>query len=232
MVRTNVTDITVPELPEDPAEYVNYLRTLNLFETASFTEEDQQRTIQYQEEAKRAVEFQQFVNEEDFLKSLEMISLVEPFNTFNTPRVAQLTQRSNQFNLRTIRYTEEEIAELVKDLNYITLAFSLKDKFGDYGLISLVILKKLDADTLFIDTWIMSCRVLKRNMEDFVLNKIVGIAQENSFNEILGEFIPTQKNNMVKDHYQNLGFNKENNFWKLSVHEYNSKECFIKQNKN
>ena len=227
MVRTNITDITVPELPEDPAEYVNYLRTLNLFETASFTEEDQQRTIQYQEEAKRAVEFRQFVNEEDFLKSLEMSSLVEPFNAFNTPRVAQLTQRSNQFNLRTIRYTEEEIAALVKDVSFMTIAFSLKDKFGDYGLISLVILKKMDKNEVFIDTWIMSCRVLKRNMENFVLNTIVQIAKQNSFSRIIGEYLPTQKNGMVKDHYLNLGFKQVQNLWHLSVQDYIDKQCYI-----
>ena len=228
MVRTNIPQIAIPELPEDPAEYLNYLQTLNLFETASFTEEDEQRTLQYQEEANRTIVQQQFTNEADFLKCLEMVSLVQPFNSFNTPRVSQLTQRSNQFNLRTVRYTEEEIQKIAGDTDTITLAFSLRDKFGDYGLISLIILVKKDNKTLFIDTWIMSCRVLKRNMENFVLNTIVKTAKEAGFSQLLGEYLPTAKNNMVKDHYKDLGFAEAEGKWILSVNNYEEKTCFIK----
>ena len=227
MVRTHVPDITVPELPEDPADYLNYIRTLNLFETASFTQEDEQRTVQYQEEAKRAIAQHQFTNESEFLQSLKMISVVEHFNTFNTPRVAQLTQRSNQFNLRTIRYTEEDIHRIANDPDYINLAYSLEDKYGDYGLISLVILKKMPDNVLFVDTWIMSCRVLKRNMENFVLNTMVDMAKQQGSAEITGEFIPTAKNSMVKDHYENLGFVNDENIWKLLVENFDKKECYI-----
>ena len=232
MVRTHVQDIIVPELPEDPAEYLNYLRTLNLFETASFTFEDELRTIQYQEEAKRTILQQQFTHEGDFLKSLNMTSLVESFNTFNTPRVAQLTQRSNQFNLRTVRYTEDEIQKLSENPEFMTFAYSLNDKYGDYGLISLIILEKLNGKTLFVDTWIMSCRVLKRNMENFVLNSIVKHAIEQGFNSIEGEYLPTAKNAMVKNHYQNMGFIKRGNKWKLSLENYNIKECYIQTKLN
>jgi len=227
MVRTHVQGITVPELPEDPADYLNYIRTLNLFETPSFTYEDEKRTVQYQEEAKRAVLQNQFTNEYDFLKSLNMVSLVESFNTFNIPRVAQLTQRSNQFNLRTIRYTDDDIQKIANSTDNITFAFSLSDKYGDYGLISLVILKKGGDKTLFIDTWIMSCRVLKRNMENFVLNTIVKIAIEKDFSEIIGEYLPTLKNSMVKDHYQNLGFEGNGGKWNLKIKNYEPKSCFI-----
>lgn len=229
MVRTNIADITIPELPEDPAEYLNYIRTLNLFETASFTNEDEQRTKQYQEEANRAVLQQQFTNENDFLQSLNMISVVEAFNKFNTPRVAQLSQRSNQFNLRTVRYTEEEIATLAGDPKYISLAFSLADKYGDYGLISLIMMKETQPDTLFIDTWIMSCRVLKRNMENFVLNTMVSMAKEKGYGFITGEYLPTAKNSMVKDHYQGLGFAADGPLWKLNVADYTNRECYIKK---
>ncbi len=227
MVRTHVENITVPELPEDPAEYINYLRTLNLFETASFTYEDEQRTLQYQEEAKRTIVQQQFTNETDFLKSLDMVSLVESFNAFNTPRVAQLTQRSNQFNLRTVRYTEDEVRKIAGDEKYITFGFSLSDKYGDYGLISLIILKETDKNTLFVDTWIMSCRVLKRDMENFVLNTIVNTAVEKGYSSIEGEYLPTAKNNMVKDHYKNLGFTEQGDKWLLPLKDYTQKKCFI-----
>lgn len=227
MVRTYLKEITIPELPEDPAEYLNYLRTLNLFETASFTNEDEQRTLQYKEEAQRTISQQQFNNENDFLISLNMVSLIEPFNAFNTPRVAQLTQRSNQFNLRTIRYTEEDIKSIANNPDYVTLAYSLKDKYGDYGLISLVIMKKLPGNSLFVDTWIMSCRVLKRNMENFVLNTIVNKAIEQGFSSIIGDYIPTAKNSMVKDHYKNLGFADDGNSWKLLLIDYFQKENYI-----
>ena len=227
MVRNNIADITIPELPEDPAEYLNYIRTLNLFETASFTNEDEKRTKQYQEEANRAVLHQQFTDENDFLKSLNMISVVEPFNKFNTPRVAQLSQRSNQFNLRTVRYTEEDIYSISGDSTFISLAFSLADKYGDYGLISLVIMKQTNANTLFIDTWLMSCRVLKRNMENFVLNTIVKIGLEKGYTVLEGEYLPTAKNNMVKDHYKDLGFTLGNGTWKLALKDYVPRECYI-----
>ncbi|MFN8250493.1 MAG: HAD-IIIC family phosphatase [Ferruginibacter sp.] len=229
LVRTNIPEVTVPELPEDPAEYLAHIRGLNLFETASFTAEDEQRTKQYQEEANRAILQQQFTNENDFLKSLNMVSVVEPFNKFNTPRVAQLTQRSNQFNLRTIRYTEEEVTKVAESSDHITMAFSLADKYGDYGLISLVILKRTGPTTLFIDTWIMSCRVLKRNMENFVLNSIVKQAGEKGFATITGEYLPTPKNGMVKDHYQNLGFTYSNELWQLQTDDFETRECYIEE---
>ncbi|MFZ4058426.1 MAG: HAD-IIIC family phosphatase [Ferruginibacter sp.] len=233
MVRTHVKDITIPELPEDPAEYMNFLRTQNLFETTSFTQEDEQRTLQYQEEAKRAIAQEQFTNENDFLASLSMVAPIAPFNTFNTPRVAQLTQRSNQFNLRTIRYTEEDVQRMANDPNYITLTYSLSDKYGDYGLISVVIMKKIAEHTLFVDTWIMSCRVLKRNMEIFVLNTMVEAAKANGYKTIVGEFIASPKNNMVKNHYSNLGFTptKENEYT-LSLDGFIPGDCFIQPEKN
>ena len=156
-----------------------------------------------------------------------MIALVEPFNKFNTPRVAQLSQRSNQFNLRTIRYTETDIARFSDSKEYITLAFTLKDKFGDNGLIAVIILKKEDKNTLFIDTWIMSCRVLKRGMENFTLNVIAETAQKNGYSFIKGEYIPTAKNGMVKDHYSNLGFEQTSGNWILNLTNYKSKKCFI-----
>jgi FkbH-like protein len=219
MVRTYIKDITVPELPEDPAEYVLHLSSLNLFETATSTHEDVKRTKLYQQEAKRRDVQALFNNEDEFLYSLNMVSLVKPFNSFIIPRVSQLTQRSNQFNLRTVRYTEDEVLQISNSKEYLTLYFSLEDKFGDYGIISIIILKKINK-ALFIDTWIMSCRVLKRNVEKFVLNNIVELARNNGFDTIIGEYLPTSKNDLVKDHYKDLGFEYENGKWKLNVVTY------------
>jgi FkbH-like protein len=228
IVRENIPEITVPELPEDPAEYLEYLYTLNLFETVSFSTGDYERTKQYQVEAKRAVIQNSFTNEADFLKSLNMLSLVEPFNKFNIPRVAQLSQRSNQFNLRTVRYTEPDIQQLAERDDIFTYSFTLEDSFGDNGLISLVILKKENSDSLFIDSWLMSCRVLKRGMENFILNTIASFAKINGYNYLKGEYISTVKNEMVKDHFKNLGFTEKENFWILNVIDYENKTCYIK----
>lgn len=227
IVRENIPGITVPELPEDPAEYLEYLYTLNLFETVSFSGEDAERTKMYQVEAQRATVQQKFTNEGDFLKSLDMISVVEPFTKFNRPRVAQLSQRSNQFNLRTVRYTDADIETLSLSSDYFTFAFTLEDKFGDNGLICVIILKKETSETAFIETWFMSCRVLKRTMENFVLNTIVDFCKENGFEILKGEYIPTAKNEMVKDHYLNLGFEENDQFWTLKTSEYQEKLTYI-----
>ena len=227
MVKENIIGITVPELPEDPADYLEFLYQLNLFETVSFTNDDIERTKQYQVSAKRKATQNSFVNEDEYLNSLDMVSIIEPFNKFNTPRVAQLSQRSNQFNLRTIRYSEADIEVSITAKNVYSFTFTLEDKFGNNGMICVIILNKVDKETLFIDTWFMSCRVLKRGMENFVLNTIVEFARKKGFVYLKGEYIATVKNEMVKDHYKNLGFNKYNDCWVLNVTTYLAKKVFI-----
>lgn len=227
MVIENIPGITVPDLPEDPAEFLSFLYNLNLFETISFSKEDVERNTQYKTEVERKTFSNSFTNESDFLKSLEMISEVTAFSRFNRPRVAQLSQRSNQFNLRTIRYTETEIETLAASKVYFPFAFSLNDKFGDYGLICVVVLKKEVEDTLFIESWFMSCRVLKRGMEQFVLNRISAFAQSQNFKFLKGEYVPTEKNAMVKDHYSKLGFKEEKNGWILDLEKYQPTETFV-----
>lgn len=227
IVRENIPEITVPELPEDPADFLEFLYQLNLFETISISSEDAERTKQYRVEAERSVLQKSFTNEDDFLKSLNMVSLVEPFNKFNTPRVAQLSQRSNQFNLRTIRYTEADIEINATSKDIFSFTFTLADKFGDNGLICVIILKKEDKATLFIDTWLMSCRVLKRGMENFALNTIANYAKGKGYTYLKGQYLPTAKNEMVKNHYFHLGFQQSADYWILNVMDYMDKKCFI-----
>ena len=201
IVRENIPGITVPELPEDPAEYLEYLYSLNLFETASHSSLDKDRTKQYQVEAKRVSLSRTFANEADFLKSLDMVSVVSGFTKFNTPRVAQLSQRSNQFNLRTVRYTDADIERIAADSGAIGISLTLEDKFGDNGLIAVVIMKKAQSargdKALFVDTWLMSCRVLKRGMENFTLNQMVRAARAKGYRYIIGEYLPTLKNSVT-----------------------------------
>jgi len=219
LVRSELAEVTVPELPKDPAEYVPFLLTQNFFEMASYSGEDANRTKKYQEEAKRVNLKESFTSLGDFLGSLGMEAEIDAFKDFYVPRIAQLTQRSNQFNLRTIRYTEKDVNDIIKSDEYLTRSVVLKDKFGEYGLISLVILKKQDK-ALFIDTWIMSCRVLKRGVEYFLLNELVELAKENGSIHLIGERIPTVKNVLVKDHYKDLGFEEKAGLWYLNIETY------------
>ena len=232
MVRESFQGITVPELPNDPARHLEYLYSLNLFETASYSTEDANRTEQYHLKSQREEALSLFANENEFLINLNMRSNVQHFNSFSIPRVAQLSQRSNQFNLRTVRYTEDDIKSIVESERYITFSFTLEDKYGDNGIICAIILEKLESKKLFIDTWFMSCRVIKRGMEIFVLNTIVSYALKNGYQTLVGEYIPTDKNALVKDHFANLGFNQAGLFWELEISMYQDKECFIKNKEN
>ena len=211
MVRENIPGITVPELPADPGEYLEFLYSQNLFETASYSQADKDRTKQYQVEAQRVSLQKTFSNEADFLK---------------------LSQRSNQFNLRTVRYTEADIEALAADPDVIDLSFTLEDKFGDNGLIAVIIMKRQDAETLFVDTWFMSCRVLKRGMENFTLNTMVERAKAKGYKRIIGEYLPTPKNKMVEQHYPNLGFKPVAGAptaqYELDVETYKPRENYIK----
>lgn len=228
LVRTMIPEITVPELPEDPALYLQYLRGLDLFETASYSREDAGRTEQYREKAQRAAFEAAFQSYDDYLEALQMRASAAAFDPFHYPRIAQLTQRSNQFNLRTVRYTEAEIEALAQDDSRIGLYFTLKDKFGDHGLISVVVLEKQPEDTLFISEWLMSCRVLKRGMEEFIVDKILSVAAQRGFRRVVGEYIPTPKNAMVKDLYEQLGFARlENGRFQAEVSGFPYHKTFI-----
>lgn len=227
LVRELLPAVTVPELPEDPALFVAHLCSLNLFETASFSEEDLQRTRQYQDEAARGDFQKAFTSIDDYLQSLKMLSSVKAFDDFSVPRLAQLTQRSNQFNLRTVRYTEADIERMKKSDAFITLSFHLEDKFGDHGLIGLVILEKLDKEIAFIDTWIMSCRVLKRGMEEFIVNHMAGQARAQGIGRLLGEYLPTAKNKMVRDLYAQMGFVERDGKWELNLRDFTARKTLI-----
>ncbi len=232
LVRSELPSVTVPELPKDPASYMAYLRGLNLFETATVSAEDASRTKKYQEEAKRVSSKMQFKSIDTYLESLEMVADIQSFNPFSIPRIAQLTQRSNQFNLRTVRYTEDQVKAIIESSSHTSLQIRLLDKFGDYGIISLIIGEIQDNERLFIDSWIMSCRVLKRGVEQLVLDQIVALAKEKQLKMVVGEYLPTPKNKLVEEHYKNLGFQQNGQLWELEVTSYtpNSKHIAILEN--
>jgi FkbH-like protein len=227
-VRLALPEVCVPDLPEDPVDVMPYLRRLNLFETASFTGEDAQRTRRYQEESRRRAFQSSSTDEGDFLRGLDMAAKVEGFTPFNLPRVAQLTQRSNQWNLRTARLSEGELRRIASSGEHLPFAFSLEDRIGAYGLVSVVILEAM-GEAMFVDTWLMSCRVLRRGLESFVLDVLVDAARGRGARGLVGEYLPTPKNALVKDHYATLGFEPRGARWYLDLERYQPRPHFIRR---
>jgi FkbH-like protein len=232
IVRQFLPDVVVPDLPEDPSLYLQTLAGLNLFETASFSEADLQRADQYREEAQRELTKTHFTNINDYLTSLGMEIRLERFNAFNLPRIAQLSQRSNQFNLMTRRYGEAACEAMMSDPCVAPLTVKLADKFGDYGLISVVILKNAESD-IEIDEYLMSCRVLQRGVESFTMNNIFSYAARQGAKRVTGHYLPTKKNDMVKGFFKSFGFEKiadgegGASQWALAVGAYQPRETFM-----
>ena len=228
LIKTRIRGIIVPALPEDPADYVGCLQQLNLFETASHSEGDEDRTRQYQTEFKRSSVGTDYSNIDDFLASLQMTSNVKEFDGFSIPRIAQLEQRTNQFNLRTPRYSENNILEMAKSWQYQTFSFDLKDKFGDLGIVGSVILRKENKD-MFIDSWVLSCRVFQRTVEEFMINAIFDYAKQNAFFKVCGEFIPTKKNSIVEDLFKRFGFKQNGRYWEGFTADFAKQKTFVER---
>lgn len=205
IVRQFVPEVLVIDLPEDPAEYADALEEAAPFEWTELTREDLSRADSYTADRERVLLSESFVNYEEYLCSLQMEGTADLVGDAQTGRFVQLINKSNQFNLRTRRYTDAQIEKLKNDKNVRLIYVDLKDRFTSYGLISCIILKKTGEDC-FIDTWLMSCRVLKRGVEDFAFRKVIKEARNMGCKRIIGEYIPSKKNGMVKDFYAGLGF--------------------------
>jgi len=208
LVRRFLPEVAVPDMPEDPAGYVQALAVHRYFETISFTHEDASRARFYSENARRKDLAMRSYDLSSFLASLEMRMTVEPINEMNIERAAQLINKSNQFNLTTRRYTLAQVRAIASGADYRTLTFALKDNLGDNGLVSVILLRKGDAE-LEIETWVMSCRVLQRGVEQFAHNQLVQLAREEGCPRLRGVYIAMPKNSMVADHYRRLGFERD-----------------------
>jgi FkbH-like protein len=207
IVRRLVPDVAVPELPEDVTAYPQVIEQHRYFQLISVGTEDFQRTEYYQSDSLRKSAEASGGDMEAYLCSLEMVARVGPIEAATLERSAQLIQRSNQFNLTTRRRSASEVLALLNDSSWITRVVSLADRFGDNGLIS-VLLARVSAGVMEIDTWLMSCRVLKRGVEEFLMNHVSRLALAEGIGMIRGEFIPTPKNALVRDHYAGLGFTR------------------------
>jgi FkbH-like protein len=225
LVRELAPEACVPEMPADPADFVPYLESLNLFEAAQFSDEDRKRALFYRENILREDAQVKFASVDEYLASLKMEARFEPFDDHHLPRITQLVQRTNQFNLTTIRHSPEQLKEFAEDSNAFPFYVTLSDRFGDNGLISVVIGER-DADDLDILTWLMSCRVIARRLEEFVLDQLVAVARDAGMVRLRGHYVPTPKNSLVSRHYEALGFRLSEELpdgttaWELAIEEH------------
>ena len=216
LVREMLPEVAVPELPDDPALYARTLNAAGYFESLAFLAEDRQRAAFYQDNARRVALQSQAGDLDAYLKSLDMQITFAPFDDVGRSRIVQLINKSNQFNLTTRRYTEADVAQVEEDSENFTLQVRLTDTFGDNGMIAVVICRPhrevsggnghSSADVWDIDTWLMSCRVLGRKVEEMVLSEVLAQAAQRGVARVIGRYIPTDRNALVKDHYAKLGF--------------------------
>jgi FkbH-like protein len=233
LVRSLVPGVVVPELPEDPADYVRAICELNLFETSSFSAEDARRTELYRVREERVKAQSLFSSVTEYLQSLETEITVARFDARRIGRISQLFQRSNQFNLTTARRTEAECEALMNDPDATPIYAELRDRLGDHGLISVVVARHRE-EALFLSDWLMSCRVLTRGVEHFLMTRCVELAARLGKRWITAEYRPTAKNAMVKDFYAQFGFQKVaegeggHTTWRLDVGDYRPATVFMR----
>ncbi|MBS1800812.1 MAG: HAD family hydrolase [Acidobacteria bacterium] len=225
IVNQFVPEIETIHLGPDPAEYASQLLNSRFFEPRSITADDLQRGEQYQQQAARAQAMgSSGTDMESYLDSLDMHSTISEFTPVDVPRISQLINKSNQFNVTTRRRTEAEVEALLTDRSRYAFSVRLADKFGDNGLISVVIVA-VEEETATVDTWLMSCRVLKRQMEDEVVNEMVRLAKLRGCSSLIGHYLPTEKNGMVRDLFPRMGFTlvedtPERTTWQLDVNAF------------
>ena len=206
LVRQELPMVAVPEVSDDPVGYPVALSDAGYFEGLAVTDEDRERSGQYQGNKARDALKASATDLPAYLRGLEMELIARPFDRVGLQRIVQLVNKSNQFNLTTRRYTDEDVLAVMADPDAFGLQLRLLDRFGDNGVIAIVIGRLLESRDLLIDTWLMSCRVLGRQVEPTTLNLIAEQARRLGAKRLVGEYIPTRKNAMVKDHYARLGF--------------------------
>ena len=232
IVAAQLPGVAVP--PLDGAE--NYIKTLDhggYFEVTALSGEDLKKTELYHANAQRRQAQASFADYNDYLRSLEMTATIRGFEGIYIQRIAQLTNKSNQFNLTTLRCSEDEIRAMAENPDWLCLYGKLADKFGDNGVVT-VVAGEQQGETLHLRLWLMSCRVLKRGMEDAMMNTVVAEAAARGLREVYGYYYPTAKNGMVRDFYAGFGFTKvredENGdtVWKLDIETYRPKALHMK----
>lgn len=206
-IRKELPEVEVPELPDDPALYVEALHRTYLFESLTFTEEDRRRADSYRENAQRSQMATGSADVDSYLAGLGMKLELRPFDELNVPRIVQLINKTNQFNLTTRRATAAEVGQWMRSDKCYTQAMRLRDRFGDSGLTGVLVAFQ-EGDVVRIDNWLMSCRVLGRRIENAMLASVIAFAQRVGARALAGEYLPSAKNAQVKDLYDRLGFTR------------------------
>lgn len=232
LVAAQLPMVAVPDIGSDPSRYVEILDRQLYFESLDISTEDLKRTEYYASNTQRNLVQSSFANYGEYLDSLDMRAEIHPFIPTYMDRIAQLTNKTNQFNLTSRRYTLGELEAMRCDPRYLTLYGRLSDKFGDNGLVT-VIVGRCEGDDLQLDLWLMSCRVLKRDLEIAMLDEIVAHARERGLRWIGGSYLPTPRNGLVAGHYEKLGFellhrNGQGEEWRLDVPSYSTRNTHIK----
>ena len=204
-VRGALPEIIVIDLPQDPLGYAAAVRDCPVFERLALSSEDLQRTSLYAAQRQRSQAEDNFQTKEDFFRYLEQEAEILPLSAATIARVAQLTQKTNQFNLTTLRYTEQQIAEMAKRSGCQILSIKLSDRFGDHGLVGVAIIQD-ESETCEIDTFLLSCRVIGRSVETALLSHLAETAASRGRQRLTGRFIPTRKNAPARDFYAQHGF--------------------------
>lgn len=236
IVKAQLKGVQAP-LMDSVENYITTIDRSGFFEVTTFNEDDLKRNEMYKENAMRNAQQASFADYGEYLKSLDMKATIGDFIPVYIARITQLTNKSNQFNLTTKRYTQTEMEEVWHSPNYIRLYGKLIDKFGDNGVVSVVIGEKRE-DTLHIDLWLMSCRVLKRDMEQAMLDTLVEKCRQNGISKIRGYYYPTKKNGMVRELYGTFGFAKisedenGNTVWELPIEGYENQNRYIEVSDN
>ena len=227
IIRQADPGVAVPEM-DLPENYLRLIDRSGYFEVTALSADDLSRVEMYQANAKRVRLQEAAGSYEDFLKSLQMTATIRPFEAIYMQRIAQLTNKSNQFNLTTLRCSESDIAGMQASEEYICLYGKLEDKFGDNGVVS-VVSGRIEKNELHMVLWLMSCRVLKRGMEDAMLDALAVAAVEKGIERIIGYYYPSPKNGMVKEFYRRMGFtflsgdDAGNTVWELNLCDYKPK---------
>jgi FkbH-like protein len=205
-VRDALPMVAVPEVPSEPALIPRVLADAGYFEALAVTDEDRHRTRHYQDNGARAALATASTDLESYLAALQMRLIWRRFDRIGLPRIVQLINKTNQFNLTTRRYTAADVIEIMDDSRAVGLQLRLQDRFGDNGLIAVVIGRVQDEQAFLIDSWLMSCRVLGRQVEVATLNLLAAEARQRAATDLIGEYRPTAKNGLVHEHYAKLGF--------------------------
>lgn len=231
IVISQTPSVAVPNIGSDVIHFIDYIDRNGYFEPISFSADDINRSQYYKDNKKRSVEQATFESYDDFLESLDMTAEIKPFSPLYLDRITQLTNKTNQFNLTTKRFTSGEISNIANSDDYFKIYGKLTDKFGDNGLVAVTI-GRIQDKQCHIDLWLMSCRVLKRGMEFSMLDELVRQCKIKGIFEIIGYYFKSSKNNMVSDLYEKLGFeilkkNNEDTVWKLDISNYKNMNKFI-----